>query len=419
MKEQSMPYKKLFTIKPLMKVSLVKQIIVALILGVCVGLWMPALADKVEILGSFFIGALKAVAPLLVFVLVTAAIANQSIDTKSHIKPIIVLYIVGTVLAAAVAVLATFLYPVHIDLIQGAAKVSAPSGILEVFKNLLMSMVDNPIKAIANGNYIGILVWAIGLGLALRRAKGSTRDFLEDFANGLGNIVSVVIHLAPFGVFGLVATTVVTSGLDALLDYANLLVVLVGSMLFVALVVNPVITWICIRKNPYPLVLTTIKESAITAFFTRSSAANIPVNLALCKRLDLPESTYSVSIPVGATINMAGAAITISVMTLAAAMSLGVQVDFWTAVLLAVLATFGACGASGVPGGSLMLIPLGCSLFGLSNDIAMEVVAIGFIIGVVQDSFETALNSSSDVLYTAAACLRAERLEKEKLAKNK
>ena len=396
--------------------SLIKLILAGLLAGIAVGLWLPELAVKVEILGSLFIGALKAVAPILVFLLVTASIANQSVDSQSHIKPILVLYVVGTTLASFVAVAASFLFPVSLELTANAQAVAAPKGVAEVFHNVLMNMVDNPIRALSTGNYIGILVWACAFGVALRYANKQTRVFMSDLAKGIENIVRVVIRFAPVGIFGLVSTTVEQTGLSVLVGYAEILAVLLGTMVFVALIVNPALTWLCIRKNPYPLVMATLKESAVTAFFTRSSAANIPVNMALCKRLDLHENTYSVSIPLGATVNMAGAAVTISVLSLAAANSVGIHPDLPTAFLLALLAAFCACGASGVPGGSLMLIPLACSLFGMSDTIAMEVVAVGFIIGVLQDSAETALNSSSDVLFTASACLRAERLARQKKA---
>ncbi len=393
--------------------SLVKQILVGLILGCLVAYFSPSAAEACGFLGTVFVSALKSVAPVLVFVLVAAAIANQEVGAKSNMRPIIVLYLVGTFAAAATSVLASFMWPVTLELAQGAKELSAPGGILEVLRNLVLSVVDNPVHALLNGNYIGILAWAIGLGIATRKANNQTRDVMNDIADGVEFIVRIVIRFAPVGIFGLVAKTLATEGFSALMGYAQLLVILIGSMLFVALVINPLIVWFCIRRNPYPLTLLTLRESGVTAFFTRSSAANIPVNLNLCRRLNLDEGTFGVSIPLGATINMAGAAITITVLSLSAAFSLGVHVDIPTAILLSVVASLCACGAAGVPGGSLMLIPLACSLFGIDNHTAMQVVAVGFIIGVLQDSAETALNSSSDALFTAAACLRAKRLEEE------
>ena len=385
--------------------SLVKQIIVGLALGIILAWLWPQGGKAVGILGDFFVGALKSVAPVLVLVLVAAAIAQHKSNTQVYIKPVLVLYLLGTFAAALAAVMASFLFPVNLTLVTGEVTQAAPSGILAVLKTLVMNVVDNPFKAIANANYIGILTWAVLLGIALRHASTATKALLGELAEAVSKIVRWVIRLAPIGVFGLVASTIATTGFGELLNYAKLLMVLVGSMLFVALVMNPLIVFFKIRRNPYPLVFTCLMESGLTAFFTRSSAANIPVNMALCKKLGLHEDTYSVSIPLGATINMAGAAITITVLTLAAVHTLGIQVDIATALLLSILAAIGACGASGVPGGSLLLIPMAASLFGISNDLATQVVAVGFIIGVVQDSCETALNSSTDVLFTAAADL--------------
>ena len=298
-------------------------------------------------------------------------------------------------------------------LVTTEAQVSSPGGVLEVMRNMLLSVFDNPVNALLKGNYIGILAWATGLGVALRHASDSSRQFMADLSRGVEFVVSVVIRLAPLGIFGLVSSTVATTGIEVFEGYLQLLVVLLGCMLFVALVLNPFLVWCCIRKNPYPLTIATLRESGVMAFFTRSSAANIPVNMGMCRRLNLDEGTYSITIPLGATINMAGAAITITVLTLAAAHSLNIEVSFWTALILSFIASVCACGASGVPGGSLMLIPLACGLFGIDATVAMEVVAVGFIIGVLQDSAETALNSSSDVLFTAAACMRAERIAVE------
>ena len=393
--------------------SLVKQIIIGLVLGIIVALASPSFAVICGFLGTIFVSALKAVAPVLVLVLVSAAIANQNIGTQTHMRPILLIYLIGTFAAACTAVLASFAFPVQIEFAQSAQQVSTPGGIVEVLRNLLVSVVDNPVNALANANYVGILAWAIGLGFALRKASNHTRQVINDLSDGVELIVRAVIRCAPVGIFGLVANTFATEGFSALVGYVQLLVLLLGSMFFVALVVNPIIVWFCIRRNPYPLVFMMLRESGVTAFFTRSSAANIPVNINICRKLNLDEGTYSISIPLGATINMAGAVITITVLSLSAAFSLGITVDIPTAILLSVVASLCACGAAGVPGGSLMLIPLACSLFGIDNSTAMQVVAVGFIIGVLQDSTETALNSSSDALFTAAACMRAQRLEEE------
>ncbi len=393
--------------------SLVKQIIIGLVLGIIVALASPSFAVICGFLGTIFVSALKAVAPVLVLVLVSAASANQNIGTQTHMRPILLIYLIGTFAAACTAVLASFAFPVQIEFAQSAQQVSTPGGIVEVLRNLLVSVVDNPVNALANANYVGILAWAIGLGFALRKASNHTRQVINDLSDGVELIVRAVIRCAPVGIFGLVANTFATEGFSALVGYVQLLVLLLGSMFFVALVVNPIIVWFCIRRNPYPLVFMMLRESGVTAFFTRSSAANIPVNINICRKLNLDEGTYSISIPLGATINMAGAAITITVLSLSAAFSLGITVDIPTAILLSVVASLCACGAAGVPGGSLMLIPLACSLFGIDNSTAMQVVAVGFIIGVLQDSTETALNSSSDALFTAAACMRAQRLEEE------
>jgi len=391
------------------RTSLVTQIAIALVLGIAIALLFPGFAVKLSLLGTLFIAALKAVAPVLVFVLVIAAISNHKVGEATQIKSILVLYAAGTLAAAAAGVAASFLFPSRLVLKAPAEAMSAPGSISEVLLSLLMNVTSNPVKAIADANYIGILAWAVGLGLALRHASEGTRGTLQDLSEAVTQIIQMVIRFAPLGILGLVATTFADAGLAALKGYAHLLAVLVGCMLFVALVVNPIIVWFMIRRNPYPLVLTCLRESGVTAFFTRSSAANIPINLALAKRLGLHEDTYSVAIPLGATINMAGAAITISVLSLAAAHTLGIVVDIPTALLLCVVASVCACGASGVAGGSLLLIPLACSLFGISNDVAMQVVGIGFIIGILQDSAETSLNSSTDVLFTAAASMAGDR----------
>ncbi|WAJ36107.1 serine/threonine transporter SstT [Pseudomonas sp. GOM7] len=391
------------------RTSLVVQILIGLLIGIGLALVAPQAALAVGFIGDVFVSALKAVAPVLVFILVMASIANHQQGQQTHIRPILLLYLIGTFSAALVAVAASFALPSTLVLSGSAAELTPPGGIGEVLKTLLLNIVDNPVNALLKGNFIGILAWAIGLGFAFRHANASSKQLLGDLSHGVTAIVKLVIRFAPLGIFGLVASTLATSGLDALLGYLHLLLVLVGCMLLVALVVNPLLVYWKIRRNPYPLVFTCLRESGLTAFFTRSSAANIPVNLQLCQRLGLHEETYSVSIPLGATINMAGAAITISVLTLAAVHTLNIAVDLPTALLLSVLASISACGASGVAGGSLLLIPLACSLFGIPNDVAMQVVAIGFIIGIVQDSAETALNSSTDVLFTAAACLAEER----------
>jgi len=387
------------------RTSLVVQIIVGLVAGCVVALLFPAAAQSLSLLGDLFVQALKSVAPVLVFALVTASLANHQRGQPTHVRPILLLYALGTLSAAVVAVVASFLFPTSLELVSDTADITPPSGVAAVLKTLLFSVVDNPVRALIDGNYIGILAWAIGLGFAFRHASESTRQLSADLSAGVSLIVKVVIRFAPLGVFGLVTGTLAQSGFAVLLGYLQLLLVLVGSMLFLALVINPLIVYWQIRRNPYPLVFTCLRESGITAFFTRSSAANIPVNMQLCQRLGLHKETYSVSIPLGATINMGGAAITITVLTLAAVHTLGIQVDVPTAILLSILAAVCACGASGVAGGSLLLIPLACSLFGISNDLAMQVVAVGFIIGVVQDSVETALNSSTDVLFTAASCI--------------
>ena len=388
--------------------SLVTQIVVGLIAGILLAWLAPAAAVSVAFIGKVFVSALKAVAPILVFVLVMASIANHKHGQETHIRPILVLYLFGTFAAAVVAVIASMMFPSNLVLATEDIAVSAPGGISEVMQSLLLSVVDNPVSALMNANFIGILAWAIGMGIAIRHAGDTTRTVLSDLSNGVTLIVRVVIRFAPLGIFGLVASTLATSGFSALLGYLHLLAVLIGCMVFVALVINPLIVFWKLRRNPYPLVFLCLRESGITAFFTRSSAANIPVNMALSERLGLHEDTYSVSIPLGATINMAGAAITITVLSLAAVHTLGIEVDLPTAILLSVVAAICACGASGVAGGSLLLIPLACSLFGIPSEIAMQVVAVGFIIGILQDSAETALNSSTDVLFTAAACMANE-----------
>ncbi|MEF9916290.1 MAG: serine/threonine transporter SstT [Lachnospiraceae bacterium] len=383
-------------------ISLVKRIIMGLIVGVILGLTVPKLT-AISLLGQLFVGALKAVAPMLVFFLVIGALSQHKKGKKTNMKTVIVLYLLGTFLAGCVAVIASFIFPITLTLTKGVTDIAPPGGVGEVLNTLLMNVVSNPVDALANANYIGILAWAVILGFALKVANDGTKTAITNISDAVSQVVRWIINLAPFGVMGLVFTTISQQGLDVLLSYGRLIMLLVGTMLFVALIVNPIITFICIRKNPYPLVLKCLKDSGITAFFTRSSAANIPVNMGLCKELGLDKDTYSVSIPLGATINMGGAAITISILTLAATHTLGIQVDIPTAIILSVLSAVSACGASGVAGGSLLLVPLACSLFGIPNDIAMQVVGVGFIVGVIQDSCETAINSSTDVLYTAIA----------------
>jgi serine/threonine transporter len=382
-------------------INIVNQIIIALVVGIVLALILPEVAQSFSILGSLFVSALKAVAPILVFVLVASSIANQKQNSDANLKPIVGLYLLGTISAALVAVALSFAFPVQLTLDIVGASANPPQGLGEVLSTLAFKIVDNPFNAVVTGNFIGILAWGLGLGFALKKGSESTKVMVHDLAEAISSVVKLVIRFAPLGIMGLVANTVATTGFDTLSEFRHL--VLLGSMVIIALVVNPLIVYFITRKNPYPLVFTCLKESGITAFFTRSSAANIPVNMELCEKLDLHEDTYSVSIPLGATINMAGAAITITVLTLAAANTLNIEVDFATAILLSVIASVSACGASGVAGGSLLLIPLACGLFGIDSDIAMQVVAIGFIIGVIQDSAETALNSSTDVIFTAAA----------------
>lgn len=387
-----------------LRLGLVPLIVLALVIGTITGVVAPSFGLSLGILGSIFVGALKAVAPILVFVLVLAAVSNQRIGADSRIKPIIFLYLVGTFSAALVAVGASFMFPTELVLNNiESIEQAAPQSLREVLTNLVMNLVANPVASLANANYMGILTWAVLIGLALRHVTETTLHVVSDLGMAVTSVVKWIIALAPFGILGLVASTVAETGIQALVGYARLLAVLVGSMLFIALVMNPIIVAVMTRKNPYPLVFTCLRESGVTAFFTRSSAANIPVNMNLARKLGLSEDTYSVSIPLGSAINMAGAVITINILTLAAAHTLGIEVSFGAAVLLAIVGSLSACGASGVAGGSLLLIPLACNLFNIPNDIAMQVVAIGFIIGVVQDSAETALNSSTDVLFTAAA----------------
>ena len=390
--------------------SLVKQIIIGLIIGIILALTLGDKVSGIVILGNLFVNALKGVAPVLVFFIVMGAICQHQKGQKTNMKSVIVLYLTGTFLAGTSAVVSSFIFPMSIELAEGAGDVTPPGGLTEVLQNLLFQIVANPVDALMNANYIGILTWAILLGIALRHASDGTKKAIGDISEAVSQLVRWVIRFAPLGVMGLVFNAINEGGIEALGAYGKLIILLVGTMLFVALIMNPIIVFITTRQNPYPLVFTCLKDSGITAFFTRSSAANIPVNMSLCKKLGLDKDTYSISIPLGSTINMEGASVTISVLTLAATNFLGIDVDFGTALLLCIVSAISACGASGVAGGSLLLIPLACSLFGISNDIAMQVVGVGFIIGVIQDSCETALNSSTDVLFTAAADIRSKRL---------
>ncbi|MCR1874515.1 serine/threonine transporter SstT [Paraclostridium bifermentans] len=385
------------------KISLVKRILIGLIIGILLALTIPNVAKPIVIFGSLFVGALKSVAPILVFFLVISAICQHKQGQQTNMKSIIFLYLLGTFLAGLVAVIASFLFPITLTLGSGVSKMAPPGGVVEVLKALLMNVVDNPVMALYNANYIGILSWALIIGLALKNASSSTKTMISNVSDALSQVVKWIINFAPLGIMGLVFDSISTQGIESLLSYGQLIMLLVGCMLFIALVVNPLIAFIGIRKNPYPLVFKCLKNSGLTAFFTRSSAANIPVNMQLCKDLNLDKDTYSVSIPLGATINMGGAAITISILTLAAVHTLGIEVNIIMALLLSLLSAVSACGASGVAGGSLLLVPLACSLFGIPNDIAMQVVGVGFIVGVIQDSCETAINSSTDVLFTAVA----------------
>ena len=384
--------------------NLVLRIAMGIVVGVLLAFLWPDAAKSAMLLGNLFVQALKAVAPILVLVLVASALANQTPGHQANLRPIVLLYLIGTLSAAFLAVLMSSVFPTTLTLTVTDVAINPPQGIGEVLNNLLFKIVDNPVSAVMNGNFIGILVWGIALGLTMRQASDGSRQMLTDLSEAVTSIVRVVIRLAPIGIFGLVAGNIAEFGFSALQGYARILSVLLSAMLVMALLVNPIIVFLKTRRNPYPIVLTALRESGITAFFTRSSAANIPVNMSLCERLKLDKNTYAVSIPLGATINMGGAAITITILTLAAAHTLGINVDLPTALLLSVVAALSACGASGVAGGSLLLIPLSCSLFGIPNDVAMQVVAVGFVISILQDSAETALNSSTDVVFTAAVC---------------
>ncbi|MEN3475729.1 serine/threonine transporter SstT [Acinetobacter baumannii] len=392
------------------RLSLVTKIIIAIILGIGVALLFPTVTPYLSLFGELFIKALKSVAPILVFVLVLSSIANFQVGHSANLRPVLLLYVVGMLLAAFSAVIASLSFPSTLYLnTVSHNNLQAPGSLADILKNLLLSFIANPVQAISEANFIGILAWAIGLGLAMRHSSDTTKQVMQDVSHAVSAIIHKVIAFAPVGIFGLVAVTFADAGLATLESYAQLLAVLLGTMLFVALVINPILVGLTIRGNPYPLVFKCLKESGITAFFTRSSAANIPVNLDLAERLGVNPSTASVSIPLGATVNMAGAAVTITVLTLATVHTLGIHVDLATMIILSIVATISACGASGVAGGSLLLIPVACSLFGISSEIAMQVVAVGMIISVLQDSTETALNSSTDVLFTAAVDIRSKQ----------
>lgn len=415
MHSQNMRSKNKF-IRMLDSVSLVTQIVIGLVLGAILAYLSPSAAQSAGLLGDIFVKALRSVAPILVLLLVASAIANHKQGQKSNMGPLIVLYIVGTFIAALTAVIASFLFPTRLGKLEGTESITAPEGIGEVMTTLLNNMFDNPFNALVNANYIGLIVWGVGLGLALRHSSDTTKTVIHDVSYSITFIVKVVIRFAPIGIFGLVAATLSgKEGFQEIGNYAHLLVVLVGCMAIAALLINPLLVFLITRRNPFPLVFTALRESGIPAFFTRSSAANIPVNMALCKKLNFNEEMYSVAVPLGATINMAGAAITITVLTLAAVHTLGVDVDIFTALLLSIVAAVCACGASGVAGGSLLLIPIACSLFGISNDTAAMVVAIGFTIGVIQDSVETAVNSSTDIVFIGAIDM-AEKAKEAKMA---
>ena len=397
--------------KKYQEMALLKLIVLGLIIGIFIAVAVPTAVPAVAILGDLFVKALKGIAPILVFILVMNAMAQKNAEASASMKPIVKLYVLGTFFASLVGVSMSFLFPTTLQLQVADATIAPPSGIVEVLHNLLMSIVDNPVNALVNANYIGILAWAILAGVALHASSDKTKTMIADLASAVTKIVKWIIRFAPFGIMGLAFDTVSNNGMSVFKEYGKLLMLLVGTMLFIYFVTNPILVFWCTHKNPYPLVFRCLKKSALTAFFTRSSAANIPINMKECEDIGLDRDTYSVTIPLGATINMDGAAITITVMTLAAANTLGITVDIPSAILLSILAALSACGASGVAGGSLLLIPMACSLFGIPNDVAMQVVGIGFIIGVIQDSVETALNSSSDLLLSASAEFRQWRKE--------
>lgn len=393
--------------------SLVQRIVVGILVGILLGIFFPTWTF-ISILGTLFVSCLKAIAPLLVFFLTMASIAKHKIGNKTFVKPILVLYLVGTLLSALVAAIISSIFTVPITL-QETVSEQAPQNLESVLSTMLTNVTQNPVQSLIDANYLGVLFWAVLLGLAFRSRSESTKELADQISVALSQVVQVIIAFAPIGILGLVYQSIATTGIAGLAEYLQLLLVLIGTMLFVALVVYPFLTFLFIKENPYPLILFCLKESALPAFFTRSSAANIPINMMLAEKLKLTKESYSISIPLGATINMGGAAITISVMSLTAVHSLGIEAPFVLKVLLCILSALAACGASGVAGGSLLLIPLACSLFGISNDVAMQIVGIGFIIGVIQDSMETALNSSSDLLFTAIGELGARKRSGEKI----
>ena len=393
--------------------SLVQRIVVGILVGILFGIFFPTWTF-ISILGTLFVSCLKAIAPILVFFLTMASIAKHKIGNKTFVKPILILYLVGTLLSALVAVIVSSIFTVPITL-QETVSEKAPQSLESVLSTMLTNVTQNPVQSLIDANYLGVLFWAVLLGLAFRARSESTKELVDQISIALSQVVQVIIAFAPIGILGLVYQSIATTGIAGLAEYLQLLLVLIGTMLFVALVVYPFLTFLFIKENPYPLIFFCLKESALPAFFTRSSAANIPINMMLAERLKLTKESYSISIPLGATINMGGAAITISLMTLTAVHSLGIEAPFVLKVLSCILSALAACGASGVAGGSLLLIPLACSLFGISNDVAMQIVGIGFIIGVIQDSMETALNSSSDLLFTAIGELGARKRSGEKI----
>ncbi len=402
--------------RSLSRVPFILQIVLGMIIGIIIAAVYPYDTSILPTMGNLFVKGLKSVAPFLVFVLVSAAIARHRTGTQSNIKPIMVLYIVSMLCASTLALTMSYMFPSTFTELQSAAEgVSPPKGIAEVLSNFVNQAIDNPFTALIQGNYICILIWSIALGLAFRAASDNTKKVLEDLAECVSAVVRMVIRFAPLGVMGLVYNSCTQAGGFAnLLNYLHVVVVLVVTMLLIAFVINAVIVFLVTHENPFPLIITCTVRSGLTAFFTRSSAANLPVNIQLCEDLKLPRSTYTITVPLGCTINMSGAGVTIVIMTMAAVHTLGIAVDIWSTLLMCIVSVLCACGSSGVAGGSLMLIPLACSIFGISNDIAMQIVGIGFIIGVIQDSTETALNSSTDVLFTAAACRRAERIARAK-----
>ena len=403
--------KKIFSLYT--KSPLILRIAIGLAIGITLGLLAPEIKG-LTLLGTLFVGALKAIAPVLVFVLVIASLSSAGKGLGARFGRVIGYYLLSTFLAAVVAVIGSYIFKVTIPL-SFSVQETAPASLFEVFNTLLGNMVTNPVASIMSGNYVGILFWAVIFGLALRAAKETTKDTLNDISSAVSKAVAWIIQLAPFGILGLVYSSVGEYGIEIFTDYGKILLLLVGCMLAVAFVVDPIIVGITLKRNPYPLVFKCFKESGVTAFFTRSSAANIPVNMKLCEKLGLDKEYYSVAIPLGATINMDGAAITITVMSLSAAFSQGINVNIVLALLLSFIATLGACGASGVAGGSLLLIPMACSLLGVGQDVAMQVVAVGFIIGVVQDSLETAINSSGDVIFCATAEYKERLIRGEKI----